>query len=217
MFVTRSRRFGHKPVSKPLRWPRHNVSDFDLNHFSRTFVHAHMPTHLDNPSRRRPGRVIETPFGPSNVIPLQVFLDSVLPPLRLGFDVRQVLESLKNSQKSYQGTTGRKRRRGFTEDPSASDASIFATFKHLDAVVKSIVKACHQLYTADEPTLRFESNSTLVPRNRCSSEETFPHASFSEGPEFTWDKIAVCGEYQKERDSASIQDVSGDRLVYILD
>lgn len=176
-----------------------------------------MAAHLDNPNRRRPSYVIETPCGPSGVIPLQVFLDSVLPPLRPGFDPRQVLESLKNSQKSYKAITRRNRWRGFTKDPKESNASVYDTFKHLEGVVKSIANACNQVNTSDKPALRFESNATLVARNRYSSEETFPHASFLEGRELSWDKIAVCGEYRKEEDSESVQDVSTVRLGYVLD
>lgn len=177
-----------------------------------------MPVLSGAPSQARPIHAIKTPFGSSSELPLQAFLDGVLPPLRHGLNPEKVLKSLQSGEKSSRIITKQGRWRGFANDPKHSDHSILRTFKPLESVVKSIVKACSQVITVDEPTLRFESNHTLVDRSRYNLEETpFPHASFLEGPELAWDKIAVCGEYQKERGSEAIQDVSHVRLVYNLD
>lgn len=58
--------------------------------------------------------------------------------------------------------------------------------------------------------LRFESNSASVAGYRNSSDETFPDASFLEGSQLCWEKIAVCGEYEKEEVPDYEEDVSVD-------
>lgn len=168
------------------------------------------------PSQARPIHVIKTPFGPSSELPLQAFLDGVLPPLRHSLNPEKVLKSLQSGEKSSRIITEQGRWRGFANDPKHSDHSILRTFKPLESVVKSIVEACSQVITVDKPTLCFESNSTSVAKSRYHLGETFPHAFFLEGPELSWHKIAVCGEYRKKEDSESVQDVSIVRFGCVL-
>lgn len=168
-----------------------------------------MAAPLDNPSHSLPSSGIETPFGPPEIIPVQVFLDSVLPPLQPGLDPKLILKSLKNNQTSSQKIiTGRNRWRGFAKDPKQSEESVYYTFKHLEGVSKAIIKAVSAGHGDAKPIQHLEANPNYVMRRLRRGFERFPDASFLDGPELSWKTIAVCGEYEKVEGARSVQDVS---------
>lgn len=88
------------------------------------------------------GRQIETPFGPCQELLLEHFLDHVLPPLQHGLDPARIVATMKSSGKPpfNKIITSNNRWRGFARDPAHCEQSTYDTFKHLEAVVKAIVK-----------------------------------------------------------------------------
>lgn len=72
-----------------------------------------MAGHLGNPTRPHHKASVKTPFGLSAQLPLQVFFDHILPPLRDGLDPRNVLEALRNGRKFENIITEQNRWKGF--------------------------------------------------------------------------------------------------------
>lgn len=167
-----------------------------------------MAGHLNNPYQTRHNASVKTPFGLSTELPLQMFFDNILPPLRDDVKSSSVLEALRDDHL----ITEHHRWRGFAKDPKDSLHPVYFTFKHLEAVVRSIVKTVEATYPGAGHALRFESNSTSVARYPNNSDETFPDASFLDGSELRWENIAVCGEYEKDEVPDYAQDVSFDIL-----
>ena len=171
-----------------------------------------MAGHLGNPHRTRRNASVKTPFGLSAALPLQMFLENILPPLQDGLNPRNVLEALRKGQKSHNLITEQNRWKGFETDPKHSGLSDYHTFMHLEAVVASVVDLSRHVVNDVDLPLRLESNPTPVAKYRYSSNTTFPDASFLKGSELGWEKIAVCGEYETDEVPEYVDDVSVDLL-----
>lgn len=161
---------------------------------------------------------IKTPFGPCQELALKHFLDHVLPPLRHNLDPARIVATMKSSGKSSSNKiiTSNNRWRGFARDPASCEQSTYDTFKHLEAVVKAIVKVVSTDYGDVKPSSDFWSNHEPVSTCWSWSGDRFPSATFRRSPEHGWENAAVCGEYQKGDDSDCAQDVSIIRLGYML-
>ncbi|KAF7799155.1 hypothetical protein EIP86_010386 [Pleurotus ostreatoroseus] len=157
-------------------------------------------------SKTQAGPVIKTPLGSFSELPLQTFFDKILPPLHHDLHPDQIFQRMKNIKKSPKVITRQKRWRGFARDPKYSEHSVYDTFKHLDSVVKSIQDASSSLSDCARSTIRFQSSPGSATRHNHSLEESFPDASFFEGPERDWSHIAVCGEYQTGDVAHGVQD-----------
>lgn len=145
-----------------------------------------------------PTRTIRTPYGPRHELTVQDFFDHVLPSLKSGINPAQVVATLKNNgtPSFNKAITQHGRWKGFAKDPLDCPHSLHQTFRHLEGVVKMIVKATDLPSNCSKPNLHFESNPT-PDESWSRSDDTFPDASFWEGSERTWRNVAVCAAYQK--------------------
>lgn len=133
---------------------------------------------------------ISTPRGDAHVVPLNVFLHSILPPLPDNLDLSEVLRKLiKIETKPY--SPGRWR--GFPDDPQNSRRPTEKVFLPLENLVNSIL----QVDGSGETPFAFFQNPvcTTYAEHRTSNE--LSDAFFSHGPATHWTDVVAFGEYNK--------------------
>lgn len=154
-----------------------------------------------------------TPIGSAKQLPLQRFLDHVLPPLCHGTDPAQVVQLLRTSPRRFTSArpiTQKGRWRGFTVNPADSTHLEEDAFRWLTAAVDAIIRASNSIEAgnAAEPRLQFHYNEECVTTSTARSSRTLPDSFMSMGDTSTWSTIGVCGEYKKSADHPDIEDVS---------
>ncbi len=145
-------------------------------------------------------RQIETSLGPCQELGLEHFLNHVLPPLQHGIDPARIVVAMKTSGRASFNKTITKngRWRGFARDPAYCERSTYDTFKHLEAVVKAIVKVASTGSGDIKPGFYFWSNPDSATTCWSRSVDRLPDATFQQNREHGWKSVAVCGEYQAE-------------------
>lgn len=158
-------------------------------------------------------RVLMTPIGWSKQVPIRLFLDHVLPPLRHSLDVTQIAEQLcgpPGTTSRNTPITSRGRWRGFAQDPARSERSEQSAFCWLKSAFSAITKASSSAVGAIEPVLHFHNNTNCVMRSTARTASTLPDSYFSldESRLPTPSTIGVCGEHKKSDCDSDIRDVS---------
>lgn len=148
---------------------------------------------------------MRTPIGQAHEVPMQYFLQHVLPPLHHDLDASQILRTLKSTRNGTYSRliTLRDRWRGFPVDPAQSKDSTTRVLQHLLDITKGIVGATGLEKQGVEPTLRFlENTSTMDP-----ALGTRPDVSLVHGSDSSWRSIAACGAYTKNDSVSDIREV----------
>ncbi|KAJ3559366.1 hypothetical protein NM688_g392 [Phlebia brevispora] len=145
-------------------------------------------------------RCLDTPQGTPHEVPIELFVKSILPPLHSGLVVDEVVRKLEKSGKKsspQKPVTLKGRWRGFAVDPESARESEKTSFRNLEPVFRSILKAAVTKVRDCSSPLCFRNNSACIPRswNRCS--DTFPDAYWLREAHCSWSNIAVSGEYKK--------------------
>ncbi len=138
---------------------------------------------------------LATPHGEAALVPLDVFLHAILPPLQDNLDVNQISNKLRSRDQGFFNLiTLRGRWRGFPEDPRNSRSQPQKVFLPLRIVVDSILKADG---SGKMPASFYQNPTaayTIYASHRKSS--TLPDAYFSHRPVNNWYDIDAFGEYQ---------------------
>ncbi|KAJ3559365.1 hypothetical protein NM688_g393 [Phlebia brevispora] len=152
-------------------------------------------------------RPVNTPIGRAIRVPVEAFLDQILPPLRYNLNPADVLQRLREGTGrplSHRAITCQDRWRGFSSDPAMSSRSVGSSFRRLKDVIEEIGKATRLDNKGIEPSLRFFNNEEGVPTLQDRASDTLPDAFLLCGTRRSWPSLAVCGEYKK---TDSIPDV----------
>ena len=157
---------------------------------------------------------LETPNGDAIIVPLHIFLDTVLPRLKDHIDMNQFMKKLlSRDMKSFSPVTLRGRWRGFPQDPQNSRFPVHRAFTSLKSVVGSILQAGNVSKTAFALT----QNPTAAYTSYLSQREsdTLPDVYFSYGAVQGWSDIAVFGEFTKGSSEDDILEVRNTQCRYI--
>ncbi|KAJ3524187.1 hypothetical protein NM688_g8604 [Phlebia brevispora] len=154
-------------------------------------------------------RSLCTPQGPAYEVPIQLFLQYVLPPLPRGLEVAQIISELTSIGKKsslQKPITLKGRWRGFPVDPSSSKDPDRMSFRNLPSVFHSILKAGSTKANRLRACLQFQNNAACAPRPLDKSICTLPDAFWFRGTQCSWSTIAVSGELRKGQSSADEMD-----------
>ncbi len=157
------------------------------------------------------GLIQKTPLGECIQLPVDYFLEHVLPPLHPQMDPRKMVDILKTrGNKSRRAITTHGRWRGFARNPAESLRDESHVFKYLADVVQAIAKVAG-VDDAD-PTVRFQNNphggSDYDLRDDNSLPDAYLHLHNTLNDTVNWMDIAVPGEYRKVSSHVDLQCVS---------
>lgn len=143
-------------------------------------------------------------------VPVQFFLVNILPPLRGGINIGNVVEKLQ-------------RRKIITRDglckslpsrPALSPSFENATFKSLEEISKSICDAAQIRGT--KKTIYFENNPNITPESKMRDSTSRPDGYFILHDRLNgvhWMDFALCAEYKKRNTPKNVDDV-GVKFMY---
>ncbi|KAI0946809.1 hypothetical protein AcW1_010386 [Taiwanofungus camphoratus] len=129
-------------------------------------------------------------------ISVQFFLDNILPPLRLEFDLDRVIQTLKDQNDILQSG----RWRSFPVNPAASWSNENVTFKPLEDMVRQIAMAGG--LGGNGRLLDFENNPNHTPKSELRDSTSRPDGYLilrDKQDGVHWTDIALCAEYKKRK------------------
>lgn len=171
-------------------------------------VRTFSPAFIDNPLRSKREDLRHDLSAVAREIPYEFFLNKILPPLREGISLTQVVRNLTRN-----GTIKDKRFTTFQQLPKdAKDMDENEVFtKWFQKLVRDITEAA----TTDgiAPTLAFFHNGNQVPQSYIKKGNKTRPDSFairveSVGQPLFWINIGLCGEVKKKNTDGTREDVS---------
>lgn len=142
----------------------------------------------------------KTELGYAHQVPVQYFLDQILPPLRPEINLDRVLRRLKYSRaRGRRAITKGGRWWGFSSNPSTSTKCPGETYKRFVGVVNSIARAGSSHAISPEFTLLHKKayeNAEEVPGQDLPDAYVVPTGV--DKNRLSWADVAVVGEYQKQ-------------------
>lgn len=166
-------------------------------------------------------RTFSTAFGTVTQVPVRLFLNDILPPLRHGLDATKVSNTLNKTGKrssTHKPITLRNRWRGFNQDPALARRPEEQSFKGLEDVIAMIIQAGRLDAHSCRPSLSFHNNDRCEMYALNRDPGAFPDAYLSRGRDISWYTIAVSGEYKKTDSEEDQEDVSRiDQPISIID
>ncbi|KAJ3531368.1 hypothetical protein NM688_g7587 [Phlebia brevispora] len=151
-------------------------------------------------------RIESSEMGPITQIPLEYFVEHVLPPLHPDINVDAVFQKLKRAGKgTRRPITKSGRWWGFGQDPMNTRYSVSRSYVHFPKIIDAIVQygAPHGFV----PCLDFMHNPRPFPTHKTRDDSVFPDAfmlpSGTSKTDVKWADIGVVGEYDKNEPSDS--------------
>ncbi|KAJ3554522.1 hypothetical protein NM688_g3064 [Phlebia brevispora] len=152
-------------------------------------------------------RVVSSEVGPVTQVPLEYFIEHVLPPLHPNIDIDTVLQDLRRAGRGNRHPITRSGRWwGFGQDPTSTKHSVSRSYIHFPKIVDAIVKyrAPHGM----NPSVDFMHNPKPIPPWRKRGETAFPDAFMllrgASKSDVKWTDIWIVGEYDKIEPSSSV-------------
>lgn len=111
-----------------------------------------------------PLEVLTTPAGTAVRVPLNFFLNHVLPPLQHSFSISKALQTLLTTGKrssAHKPITLKKRWKGFAKDPAEADRPGDRSFVYVENAVQAIIKAAG----SKETEVTFKNNPEPIMEN----------------------------------------------------
>lgn len=160
-----------------------------------------------------PPFLFTTPLGEVREVPLALFLQRALPPLRHNLD--PVVVNAKLAKGTEDSTAVyRNRWRAFAKNPAQMAGTAQDVVRTFSEVVAAIVKAGGVDAGTDEsnfpPTLHFHASpeSKTLYADRKEPEDQFPDASLYRSEARSWGRIVASGEHKQTAKKGDIDDVS---------
>lgn len=149
--------------------------------------------------------ILRTPFGTAAELPVNIFLDRVLPPLIEGLETKDTAERLARTGKksfSRQPITLGGRWRGFAQDPAKMKTT--QAFNYFPNAVSAILKASHPNGRTSCTSIYFRNDPSCAENVDDTREEgSMPDAYLLSAERAIWSNVIASGEYRKtdtERD-----------------
>lgn len=154
---------------------------------------------------------LKTPLGVATLIPVNIFLERVLPPLSKGVSVDATAAKLKRMGKkasSQRPITLEGRWRGFRQDPAAMKCQPCSAFRHFPEAVSAIMRASCTDVTQPHQMVTFRNNPAYIGDPREREAGGLPNAYLLLGLDATWANLIASGEYRKTDRAGDRQYVS---------
>lgn len=165
---------------------------------SRRFMHT-MSLASSTSSVATAPQLTTTSMGSSLKVPVQFFLDRILPPLRPGLDPAAIIHHLKTTGPKFRrAITAANRWRGCPSVPSELNRPQHKTFDFFRDAVHAIMKAGNVAAPGLNRLFNFFHNPNRVHRWNLRRTDTLPDAYFSPTVPRNHLDIGVVGEYKTE-------------------
>ncbi len=142
---------------------------------------------------------LSTTLGFAMVVPVQYFLEHVLPPLHPRIDLERTLSKLKRGTRSHRPITKAGRWWGFSDDPESTKHSRKTSFLNFPRMVNAIAECGAPAGVQSSLEILFNPHQgiTSVDRDEQSLPDAYLVTRGTQKSEVGWGDISVAGEYDK--------------------